>query len=146
MAPGQSPGETARREEIMLLLSRGARLLSRRSVAPHSTAIPASALSASSPASVLSIISAAASPSTISSSSTMSSSSSSSSSSSIHAFSSHRHHVDALSNISELLVTGEVEVVDCTAVLGPGTPLLKLPPDLFRQGQPADQDTPHIRI
>jgi len=62
-----------------------------------------------------------------------------SSSSSIRAFSSHRHHVDALSKLSELLITGEVEVVDCTAVLGPGTPLLKLPPDFAK-------DTPPIKI
>jgi hypothetical protein len=64
---------------------------------------------------------------------------SSSSSTSIRAFSSHRNHVDVLSKLSELLVTGEVEVVDCTAVLGPGTPLLKLPPDFAK-------NTPPIKI
>ena len=38
-----------------------------------------------------------------------------------------------------MLASGEVEVVDCTAVLGPKTPLLELLPDFAR-------DTPPIKI
>ncbi|MCB8840275.1 cyclase family protein [Aurantimonas sp. VKM B-3413] len=44
-----------------------------------------------------------------------------------------------LSGLAEMLVSGAVEVVDLTAVLGPSTPLLKLPPELA-------VDTPKIEI
>lgn len=44
-----------------------------------------------------------------------------------------------LQALAGLLASGGVEVVDCTGVLGPDTPLLKLPPELAR-------DTPPIRI
>jgi isatin hydrolase len=46
---------------------------------------------------------------------------------------------DILSSLAAALATGSVQVVDCTAVLGPDTPLLKLPPEF------AD-DTPPIEI
>ncbi|MFC3167785.1 cyclase family protein [Paracoccus fontiphilus] len=45
----------------------------------------------------------------------------------------------SLSELGEALLTGAVRVVDCTATLGPKTPLLKLPPEI------AD-DTPPIEI
>ena len=38
-----------------------------------------------------------------------------------------------------MLASGGIEVVDCTGVLGPETPLLKLPPDFAK-------DTPPIKI
>jgi len=38
-----------------------------------------------------------------------------------------------------MLLSGEIEVIDCTGVLGPKTPLLKLPPELAK-------DTPPIEI
>ncbi|MBS9721860.1 cyclase family protein [Tianweitania sp. BSSL-BM11] len=46
---------------------------------------------------------------------------------------------NALGQLTELLVSGGVEVVDLTAPLGPNTPLLKLPPELAK-------DTPKIEI
>jgi isatin hydrolase len=46
---------------------------------------------------------------------------------------------DTLESLGSLLLSGEVAVVDCTGVLGPDTPLLKLPPELAR-------DTPPIEI
>ena len=46
---------------------------------------------------------------------------------------------DALAALAGMLASGGIEVVDCTGVLGPKTPLLKLPPDFAR-------DTPPIRI
>jgi isatin hydrolase len=46
---------------------------------------------------------------------------------------------DTLGRLGTMLLSGEVEVVDCTGILGPRTPLLKLPPDLAR-------DTPPIEI
>ena len=46
---------------------------------------------------------------------------------------------DLLECFAGMLASGEVEVVDCTAVLGPKTPLVKLPPDFAR-------DTPPIKI
>ena len=45
----------------------------------------------------------------------------------------------ALIALADLLGSGEVEVVDLTAVLGPETPLLKLPPELAK-------DTPPVKI
>lgn len=44
-----------------------------------------------------------------------------------------------LESLGAMLLSGDVEVVDCTGVLGPDTPLLKLPPDFAR-------DTPKIEI
>lgn len=44
-----------------------------------------------------------------------------------------------LQSLGEMLLSGRIEVVDCTGVLGPQTPLLKLPPELAR-------DTPPIEI
>ena len=45
----------------------------------------------------------------------------------------------SLADFGEALLTGKIRVVDCTATLGPTTPLLKLPPEI------AD-DTPPIEI
>jgi kynurenine formamidase len=50
--------------------------------------------------------------------------------------------MDARSLLGEFaarLLAGDIEVVDLTAVLGPGTPLIKLPPDLA-------VDTPQVEI
>src|SRR5262245_25617170 len=44
-----------------------------------------------------------------------------------------------LANLAEQLLSGQVEVVDLAAPLGPDTPLIKLPPDLA-------VDTPKIEI
>jgi isatin hydrolase len=44
-----------------------------------------------------------------------------------------------LGNLTELLLSGKVEVIDLTAPLGPDTPLIKLPPELA-------VDTPKIEI
>ncbi len=44
-----------------------------------------------------------------------------------------------LEHFGAMLLSGEIEVVDCSGTLGPGTPLLKLPPDFAR-------DTPPIEI
>jgi len=46
---------------------------------------------------------------------------------------------EMLQNLGAMLLSGGVDVVDCTGVLGPETPLLKLPPDFAR-------DTPAIEI
>ncbi len=46
---------------------------------------------------------------------------------------------NVLSDLAGMLASGGVEVVDCTGVLGPDTPLLKLPPELAK-------DTPQIEI
>lgn len=45
----------------------------------------------------------------------------------------------SLADLGQALLTGRIRVVDCTATLGPKTPLLKLPPEI------AD-DTPPIEI
>lgn len=44
-----------------------------------------------------------------------------------------------LADLAGMLASGAVEVVDCTGILGPETPLLKLPPDFAK-------DTPPIKI
>lgn len=44
-----------------------------------------------------------------------------------------------LDNLGEMLTSGTINVVDCSGVLGPNTPLLKLPPELA-------VDTPKIEI
>ncbi len=44
-----------------------------------------------------------------------------------------------LENLGAMLLSGNVEVVDCSGTLGPDTPLLKLPPDFAK-------DTPKIEI
>ena len=46
---------------------------------------------------------------------------------------------DVLGELAGMLVSGGIEVVDCTGTLGPDTPLLKLPPDFAK-------DTPAIEI
>lgn len=46
---------------------------------------------------------------------------------------------DILADLGRALLSGEVEVVDCSGVLGPRTPLLKLPPDFA-------VDTPAVEI
>jgi len=46
---------------------------------------------------------------------------------------------NVLQSLAGLLASGGVRVVDCTGVLGPDTPLLKLPPELAK-------DTPPIKI
>ncbi len=47
--------------------------------------------------------------------------------------------VEGLQDLGRMILSGGVEVVDCTGVLGPRTPLLKLPPELAK-------DTPAIEI
>jgi kynurenine formamidase len=44
-----------------------------------------------------------------------------------------------LGNLGEMLLSGKVEVVDCTGVLGPDTPILQLPPDFAK-------NTPKVEI
>jgi kynurenine formamidase len=44
-----------------------------------------------------------------------------------------------LESLGAMLLSGGIEVVDCSGVLGPNTPLLKLPPDFAK-------DTPPIKI
>ena len=39
---------------------------------------------------------------------------------------------DVVSNLGAMLASGGVEVVDCTGVLGPNTPILQLPPDFAK--------------
>ena len=46
---------------------------------------------------------------------------------------------NVLSSLAGMLASGGIEVVDCSGVLGPETPLLKLPPDFAK-------DTPKIEI
>ena len=46
---------------------------------------------------------------------------------------------NVLASLAGMLASGGIEVVDCTGVLGPETPLLKLPPELAK-------DTPPIKI
>ena len=46
---------------------------------------------------------------------------------------------NVLQSLAGMIASGGIEVVDCSAVLGPETPLLKLPPELAR-------DTPPIKI
>lgn len=46
---------------------------------------------------------------------------------------------EMLQNLGAMLLSGGVDVLDCRGVLGPDTPLLKLPPDFAR-------DTPAIEI
>ena len=46
---------------------------------------------------------------------------------------------NVLASLAGMLASGGVEVVDCTGVLGPDTPLLKLPPDFAK-------DTPKVEI
>ena len=46
---------------------------------------------------------------------------------------------NVLGQMAGMLVSGGIEVVDCSGVLGPDTPLLKLPPDFAK-------DTPPIKI
>jgi kynurenine formamidase len=46
---------------------------------------------------------------------------------------------DTLKQLGEMILKGGIEVVDCSGVLGPDTPLLKLPPDFAK-------DTPKIEL
>ncbi len=46
---------------------------------------------------------------------------------------------NVLKDLGSMLLSGSVEVVDCSGVLGPDTPLLKLPPDFAK-------DTPKIEM
>ena len=46
---------------------------------------------------------------------------------------------NVLESLGAMLLSGGVEVVDCSGTLGPSTPLLKLPPDFAK-------DTPKIEI
>lgn len=46
---------------------------------------------------------------------------------------------NVVGQLAKMLASGAIEVVDCTGVLGPETPLLKLPPDFAK-------DTPPIKI
>lgn len=46
---------------------------------------------------------------------------------------------NVLASLAGMIASGGIEVVDCTGVLGPETPLLKLPPDFAK-------DTPPIKI
>ncbi|MRX51843.1 cyclase family protein [Paracoccus sp. S-4012] len=47
--------------------------------------------------------------------------------------------VKVLDDLAKMLISGGIEVVDCSGVLGPDTPLLKLPPELAK-------DTPKIEV
>ena len=46
---------------------------------------------------------------------------------------------DMLSNLGPMLLSGQIEVVDCTGILGPNTPILQLPPDFAK-------NTPKVEI
>ncbi len=46
---------------------------------------------------------------------------------------------DVVGQLGRMILSGGIEVVDCSGVLGPDTPLLKLPPDFAK-------DTPKIEI
>ena len=46
---------------------------------------------------------------------------------------------NVLEDFGRMILSGGIEVVDCTGVLGPETPILKLPPELAR-------DTPKVEI
>ncbi|PHS19429.1 MAG: cyclase [Blastopirellula sp.] len=39
---------------------------------------------------------------------------------------------DLIKNLGTMLIAGEVEVVDCTGVLGPNTPIIQLPPEFAK--------------
>ena len=39
---------------------------------------------------------------------------------------------DIVSNLGAMLLSGGVEVVDCTGVLGPDTPIIQLPPEFAK--------------
>ena len=39
---------------------------------------------------------------------------------------------DIVSNLGAMLLSGRVEVIDCTGVLGPNTPIIQLPPDFAK--------------
>ncbi|MEP1209774.1 MAG: cyclase family protein [Rhizobiaceae bacterium] len=47
--------------------------------------------------------------------------------------------IENLQNLADLLLTGQVSVVDCSAILGPDTPILKLPEDFAK-------NTPDLEI
>ena len=42
---------------------------------------------------------------------------------------------DSLTNLAMMLASGGVEVVDCTGILGPDTPILQLPEDFAKNSQ-----------
>ncbi len=46
---------------------------------------------------------------------------------------------DVIRDLGAMLLSGRIEVVDCSGTLGPGTPILKLPPELA-------VDTPKVEI
>ena len=50
-----------------------------------------------------------------------------------------RPSAELLGRLAETLMSGQVRIVDCTAVLGPDTPILRLPPDFAR-------NTPRVEI
>jgi len=39
---------------------------------------------------------------------------------------------DTVRDLGAMLLSGQVEVVDCTGVLGPDTPIIQLPPDFAK--------------
>ena len=45
---------------------------------------------------------------------------------------------DMLNNLGPMLLSGQIEVVDCTGILGPNTPLIQLPPPF--------KNTPQVEI
>ena len=45
---------------------------------------------------------------------------------------------DILNNLGPMLLSGQIEVVDCTGILGPNTPLIQLPPPF--------KNTPQVEI
>jgi kynurenine formamidase len=45
---------------------------------------------------------------------------------------------NVLSDLGSMLLSGSVEVVDCSGTLGPDTPLLKLPPDFAKNTPPIE--------
>lgn len=46
---------------------------------------------------------------------------------------------NSLTNLAMMLASGDVKVVDCTGVLGPDTPILRLPEDFAK-------NTPKVEI
>ena len=45
---------------------------------------------------------------------------------------------DIMLSLGTMLASGSIEVVDCSGVLGPGTPILQLPPD-FAKNTPKEE-------
>ena len=53
---------------------------------------------------------------------------------------------NVLASLAGMLASGGVEVVDCTGVLGPDTPLLKLPPDFDERATLTEELQKHLGV